>query len=109
MGGVTLLQQARQAGLNVEARGGKLRVTGPRHLESLARALLARKQEIMSLLDESNPDLRLTPADLSPDWRIEWEERAAIREYDGGQAREHAEAEALREIIDRMWAAGHPI
>ncbi len=46
------------------------------------------------------------PADLSPDWRIEWEERAAIREYEGGQAREHAEAEALREIVERMRGAG---
>jgi len=44
----------------------------------------------------------LSPATLPPDWRIEWEERAAIREYDGGQAREHAEAEALHEIIERM-------
>lgn len=47
-----------------------------------------------------------SPGDLPPDWRIEWEERAAIREYDGGQAREHAEAEALREIIERMRQAG---
>lgn len=47
-----------------------------------------------------------TPADLPADWRIEWEERAAIREYDGVQHREHAEAEALREIIDRMRTAG---
>lgn len=46
----------------------------------------------------------LDPMDLPPEWRIEWEERAAIREYDGHQAREHAEAEALREIIDRMEA-----
>ena len=46
------------------------------------------------------------PDDLPPDWRIEWEERAAIREYDGGQAREHAEAEALQEIVERMRAVG---
>ena len=46
------------------------------------------------------------PANLPADWRIEWEERAAIREYDGGQVREHAEAEALAEIVQRMRAAG---
>lgn len=48
----------------------------------------------------------IMPDDLPGDWRVEWEERAAIREYDGGQAREHAEAEALGEIIDRMRTAG---
>ena len=46
------------------------------------------------------------PGDLPADWRIEWEERAAVREYDGGQAREHAEAEAFTEILARMRAAG---
>ena len=49
----------------------------------------------------------MTPADLPPDWRVEWEERAAVREYDGQQAREHAEAEALTEIIVRMRLAGY--
>ena len=48
----------------------------------------------------------INPEDLPSDWRIEFEERAALREYDGGQAREHAEAKALREILDRMRTAG---
>lgn len=43
------------------------------------------------------------PWDLPADWRVEFEERAAIREYEGGQAREHAEAEAFREILQRIW------
>lgn len=47
-----------------------------------------------------------TPDELPADWRVEFEERAAIREYDGGQAREHAEAEAFQEITTRMRAAG---
>lgn len=47
----------------------------------------------------------MTLAELSAYWRVEFEERAAIREYDGGQAREHAEAEALREIVERKRAA----
>ena len=50
----------------------------------------------------------VSPADLTPEWRLEWEERAAIREYDGGQAREHAEAEAFTEILARMRSAGIP-
>jgi len=47
-----------------------------------------------------DPDIRVD--DLDPAWRIEWEERAAIREYDGGLSREHAEALALADIIARM-------
>jgi hypothetical protein len=43
-----------------------------------------------------------SPDDLPPYWREHYEERAAVREYDGGQVREHAEAEALRETVDEM-------
>ena len=46
------------------------------------------------------------PADLAADWRVEWEERAAIRQYDGGQPREDAEIDALDEITGRMAMAG---
>jgi len=31
----------------------------------------------------------------------DWQERAAIREFDGGQPREDAEREAYREVMDR--------
>lgn len=31
----------------------------------------------------------------------DWEERAAIREFDGGQDRETAEREAYREVMER--------
>jgi hypothetical protein len=44
----------------------------------------------------------LRPEDLDPDWRMEWEERAAIMEYDGGLPREQADAMALAEIVPRM-------
>ena len=47
------------------------------------------------------------PEHLPEEWQSEWAERAAIREFDGGQAREHAEAEALTEILARMKAAGY--
>jgi hypothetical protein len=52
---------------------------------------------------------RLTVAGLPPEWRIVWEERAAVREYLGGQAREHAEAEALREIANQMHRRRDPV
>lgn len=53
---------------------------------------------------ESSPDIG--PDDLPAYWRERYEERAAIREYEGGQAREHAEAEALGETIAQMREAG---
>ncbi len=52
-------------------------------------------------LDAPEPVLA-TPADLSMDWRIEYEERAAILEYDGGLSRDEADRQALREISERM-------
>ena len=44
----------------------------------------------------------LTPASLPPDWHLLWDERAAIREYDGGLPRERAEALALADIVTLM-------
>ncbi len=40
--------------------------------------------------------------DLPMDWRIEYEERAAILEFDGGLTRDEADEQALSEIIVRM-------
>ncbi|MBN2561617.1 MAG: hypothetical protein JXQ75_11865 [Phycisphaerae bacterium] len=56
----------------------------------------------MSILAISGTEADIRPEDLRLDWRIEWETRAAIRQFDGGQAREHAEAEALRDIVVMM-------
>jgi hypothetical protein len=42
------------------------------------------------------------PDDLPLDWRIAWEERAAIREYDGGLSRERSETLALADILEQM-------
>ena len=40
--------------------------------------------------------------DLPMDWRIEFEERAAILEYDGELSREDADRQAIREIWARI-------
>ena len=40
--------------------------------------------------------------DLPMDWRIEFEERAAILEYDGGLHRDNADRQALTEILERI-------
>ncbi len=49
----------------------------------------------------------LTDIDKLPmDWRIEYEERAGILEYDGGLSRNEADAQALVEIKRRMQSLG---
>jgi hypothetical protein len=106
MDGPTLLHEARAAGLMVTAEGGRLRVRGPRRAEALARQLLAYKEAVLLCLTEPRPALGIGPDDLDPDWRVEWEERAAIMEYDGKLPRERAEALALVDILGRMKRLG---
>lgn len=43
-----------------------------------------------------------SPDDLSINWRIDFEERAAILEYDGGLSREDADRQAFEEILERL-------
>lgn len=57
----------------------------------------------------TTPNGYLAPERLPPSWREYFEERAAVREFDGGQTREHAEAEALRETIAAMRKSGAQI
>ena len=51
-------------------------------------------------LPTPNADIRVE--DLDPEWRVEWEERAAIMEYGGNLPRERAEAEALKDSLEQM-------
>ncbi|MHC4618380.1 MAG: hypothetical protein ACYTEQ_11580 [Planctomycetota bacterium] len=44
----------------------------------------------------------VSPYDLPMDWRIEYEERAAILEYDGGFSRAEANRRAFEEILERI-------
>ncbi len=44
----------------------------------------------------------LGPEDLPIEWRLIWEERAAVMEYDGGIPRERAEALALSDTLSCM-------
>ena len=101
-----LLEDLQYAGATVEVTGDRLRIDAPVGVVTadFVEQMRAHKAELIELLCAS-PCSGVRIEDLSPDWRVEWEERAAIREYDGGQAREHAEAEALREIVARMKAA----
>jgi len=46
------------------------------------------------------------PADLPPELRETWEERAAIMEFDGRLSREQAEAAALVDVLAATERAG---
>ena len=51
----------------------------------------------------------LTDIDELPiEWRVDYEERAAILEYDGGLSRKEADTQALREILHRMARGKQP-
>lgn len=62
MDGLTLLRQARQAGLRVGADGDRLVVEGPRRLETMAGALLAEKPEVLRALAREGTEIG---------WRVE--------------------------------------
>ena len=55
MDGLTLLHQAKQAGLVVRAEHDRLIIRGPRSKESLARQLLDHKVEVLAALGEGVP------------------------------------------------------
>jgi hypothetical protein len=105
MDGLTLLQQARAAGLAVRAEGDRLCVRGPRRAEALARLLLDHKAQVLAALAPAAP-VAVTPGDLPPDWYFSWDERAAIMEHDGKLPRDRAEALALEDILEQMRRAG---
>src|SRR4051812_43418732 len=89
MDGLILLDEARAAGLSVRVEGDRLVIRGPRQAEPVARRLMANKAQVVL-------------AALSPDWHVQWDERGAIMEADGGLSREQAEALALSDILDQM-------
>jgi hypothetical protein len=103
MDGLTLLREAWAAGLTVQADGERLRIRGPRRAEPIAQRLIAHKAHVLAALAAPPPPAQeIRVEDLSPDWRAQWGERAAIMEYDGKLPRERAEEEALAHIIEQM-------
>lgn len=66
---IVLLGRARTAGLHISATDGRLHITGPREHGALARALLARKPDVLTLVDAYSGRRRLL------DWQA-----AAVRD-----------------------------
>ncbi len=105
MDALTLLAEARKAGLAVLVEGDRLRVRGPRRAEAIAKKLLALKPAVVqALAAQGTPAVSPSPGPraLPPDWFVLWDERAAIMEYDGKMSREHAEARALADVLRLM-------
>jgi hypothetical protein len=73
-------------------------------LEGLFSSPAACGSELPGLVLPADAGLRVE--DLPGDWRVEWEERAAVLEHDGGHPRERAEALALAEVLGRMLQSG---
>jgi hypothetical protein len=65
-------------------------------ISALERLRALREGRSLDDLDVAGPE------SLPMDWRIEFEERAAILQYDGGLVREEEEIQALREINTRL-------
>lgn len=63
---------------------------------ALDRLRALRTGKMLNYVDLAKPD------SLPMDWRIDYEERAAILQYDGGLDRGEAEAHALQEIAQRI-------
>jgi hypothetical protein len=97
---LALASELQRRGIQLKADGDRLRC---RPRSRLTQDLLDRikrlKPALLSILATSGTNADVRPEDLPLDWRIEWEERAAIRQYDGGQTRAEADVEALREIL----------
>ena len=103
MNALDLLQNLETRGVILRPQDGKLIVDAPAGtLTAMDRQRLVQlKGDLLAILDPSR-----TPDDLPPEWHVDWDERAAILEYDGGHPRERAEALALKEILVLMRRAG---
>ncbi len=89
MTAAALIQQVQAAGGTIRATGGRLRLSAPRPLPSgLVETIKAHKAEMLAYLGD----------ELTENIREHFEERAAIREYDGGEPREKAEDEARKAL-----------
>ena len=108
VGIATMLAEARAAGLTVGIDGDRLVVHGPRRCEAKAKALLARKPDVVDYLNEH----AATGGESSStwdaaDWQAHFHERAAIREHDGELPRPEAERLAFEDTIS-LWQFRHP-
>jgi TubC N-terminal docking domain len=112
MSPAALLVELDRQGFTLAVEGDGIRVTPASRLTVELRDRIRRhKPDLLLLLSPevkapAEPDT--SPADLPSEWQELWGERAAIMEYDGGLPRERAEAEALKDVLERMRRAVPP-
>jgi hypothetical protein len=70
MDGVTLLRRARDAGLQVEAAGEMLKITGPKRAEPVVQLLAQHKAEVLAALTSKGNELSY------------WQERYTARTFE---------------------------
>jgi hypothetical protein len=63
---VTVLAEARAAGLDIRAEPGRLVVRGPRSLEAVAQRLLERKSDVLALLAAEDANVAWRVAAMRP-------------------------------------------
>jgi hypothetical protein len=100
-----LLRDLSRCGVRLEAQGPDLVVDGPAEAlpDLLIEQLRALKAELLTLLATK------LPGELwdTNDWHAYVDERAAIREHDGGLLREQAERLAAEDAVTH-WLCLHP-
>ena len=101
MSATGVLKAARAAGIRVAVDGRDLVLeAAAAPPEAILVALRQHKAEIVRLLSGEE-------GWTAEDWRVYFEERAAVRECDGGLGRAAAERLALEDTVD-LWLACHP-
>ena len=103
MNAVDLLAQARRVGIRIQASGADLKLEADRPPPpELIKALADKKSEVLAALRDASGEWDVR------DWRMYFEERAAIRENDGGLARAEAERRAFDDTVI-MWVNRNPV
>jgi hypothetical protein len=101
-----LVTKAKDHGVRLIADGSILRCKCSRGLPDRLRSeLLDHKPLLLAylegIIDGMFSHIR-SPGDLPSEWWVEWDERAAIMEYEAGLSREEAEHLAYQEILKLM-------
>jgi hypothetical protein len=115
MDGLTLLRQARDAGLAVESDGDKLVIRGPRRAEVVARLLIEHKPEVIAALAPASTLPATIDLDDGSDpawWRRQFTIRTIHWGLSGKWIKVEAEGLAYGELLDewrksqgRRWPA----
>jgi hypothetical protein len=111
MTAAALIAEARAAGVHLHLVGDngiRWRCSGPPPSHLLARLRDLKGDVIAALREEGLRGRGTHWADDAQRWRDAYEEKAAIREHDGGLSRVEAEAAALRDMATR-WRSENPL